>query len=508
MATKKKSRFCVRGDVQKRYMEVESYSPVVQWSSVRLLLILSIIHGLETRQVDYVNAFAQATLDKEVYIEMPQGFEHEDDCVLKLNKSLYGMSDSPLLFFELLKMNLEKVGFEQYKHIDPCLFVHKKAICLTYVDDCLWFGKDGAALDALIQEMKDTGMDLTVESDDVSAFLGIQFTRKGNTIELKQLGLIDKIIEATDMKDCNPDSVPAPPRPLGKDANGDPFDEAWNYRSVVGMLLYLAGNSRPDIAFAVHQVARFSHDPKKSHATGVKKIIRYLKGTRDKGMIFRPTDDWKIDCYVDADFCGLWGSEDPEDPIVTKSRTGYIITLAGCPLMWVSKLQTETSVSTMMAEYVALSSAMRDMLPLKRMVKAVAKVITGDDQVKIELKSDVFEDNNGALTIATLPKITPQSKFFAVKLHFFKEHVKTDQNPNGEVCIHKIDTTRQLADIMTKGLVAEKFQPLRDALMGWDLTEDGTPTLLANLHSRGSVGDVCQPKSVMLALVYAIAIAG
>jgi hypothetical protein len=240
----------------------------------------------------------------------------------------------------------------------------------------------------------------------------------------------------------------------------------------------------------------------------VKKIIRYLKGTRDKGMIFRPTNDWKIDCYVDADFCGLWGSEDPEDPIVTKSRTGYIITLAGCPLMWVSKLQTETSVSTMMAEYVALSSAMRDMLPLKRMVKAVAKVITGDDQVKIELKSDVFEDNNGALTIATLPKITPQSKFFAVKLHFFKEHVKTDQNPNGEVCIHKIDTTRQLADIMTKGLVAEKFQPLRDALMGWDLTEDGTPTLLANLHSRGSVGDVCQPKSVMLALVYAIAIAG
>ena len=67
-----------------------------------------------------------------------------------------------------------------------------------------------------------------------------------------------------------------------------------------------------------------------------------------------PKDDWKIDCYVDADFCGLWGSEDPEDPVVAKSRTGYILTLAGCPLMWVFKLQTEVSVSTMMAEYVAL----------------------------------------------------------------------------------------------------------------------------------------------------------
>ena len=176
-------------------------------------------------------------------------------------------------------------------------------------------------------------------------------------------------------------------------------------------------------------------------------------------MIFKPSNNWKVDCYVDADFCGLWGSEDPDDPIVTKSRTGYIITLAGCPLLWVFKLQSETSVSTMMSEYVALSSAMRDMLPLKRMVKAVAKVVTGNDDVQVNVKSDVFEDNNGALTIATLPKITPQSKFFAVKLHFFKEHVKTPQNPDGEVHINKIETTKQLADIMTKGLVTDKFYP-------------------------------------------------
>ena len=142
-----------------------------------------------------------------------------------------------------------------------------------------------------------------------------------------------------------------------------------------------------------------------------------------------PKDNWKINCYVDADFCRLWGSEDPEDPVVAKSRTGCILTLAGCPLMWVSKLQTEVSVSTMMAEYVALSTAMRDMLPLKRLVKTVAKVVTGKDDVRVECHSDVFEDNNGALTVATTPRITPQSKFFAVKLHFFKSHVCTTENP-------------------------------------------------------------------------------
>ena len=104
----------------------ESYSPVVQWSSVRLMLILSIVHGLETCQVDYVNAFAQAALDKEVYIEIPQGLEHANDehCIFKLHKSLYGMSDAPLMFFELLKNNLEAVGFKQYGEIDPCQFRH------------------------------------------------------------------------------------------------------------------------------------------------------------------------------------------------------------------------------------------------------------------------------------------------------------------------------------------------------------------------------------------------
>jgi hypothetical protein len=262
------------------------------------------------------------------------------------------------------------------------------------------------------------------------------------------------------------------------------------------MLLYVAGNSRPDIAFAVHQTARFSHDPKQSHSVAIKRIVRYLIGTQGKGLIFRPTKDWKINCFVDADFCGLWGSEDPDDPIVSKSRTGYIVTLAGCPLLWSSKLQTETSVSTMMAEYVALSAAMRELLPLKRLVKAVAKVVTGDDNVQVITKSDVFEDNNGALTVATLPRITPQSKFFAVKLHFFKEHVKTQQNPEGDVEIHKICTTKQLADIMTKGLVKDKFDPLRDALMGWDLDDDGRSKLFANFHSRGSVENVRLVQSI------------
>ena len=94
-------------------------------------------------------------------------------------------------------------------------------------------------------------MTLTVELKDVSAFLGIQFTRKGDTIELVQTGLIDKIMHATGKTDCNAKKTPADPKPLGKDKDGKPFTEKWSYLSVVGILLYFSGNSRPDIAFAV-----------------------------------------------------------------------------------------------------------------------------------------------------------------------------------------------------------------------------------------------------------------
>jgi Reverse transcriptase (RNA-dependent DNA polymerase) len=176
--TKEKARLCARGDMMQKDVDCfESYSPVVQWSSVRLMLIPSIVDGLETRQVDYVNSFAQADLDREVYLETPQGFQHHNDlpCVLELHKSLYGMNDAPLMFFNLLRRTCCVLCFKQLVPVDPCLFVHRIAICLTYVDDCLWFGKDGAALDSLINEMKK--MDLKDESKDMSDFLRMKFMR-------------------------------------------------------------------------------------------------------------------------------------------------------------------------------------------------------------------------------------------------------------------------------------------------------------------------------------------
>ena len=104
------------------------------------------------------------------------------------------------------------------------------------------------------------------------------------------------------------------------------------------MMLYLASNTRPDISFAVHQCARFTHNTKLSHMTAVKRICRYIQGTKDNGLFFNPSKKLMVDCYADADFLGLWEHEDPQDLICGRSRTGFVVTFANCPLLLVSKL--------------------------------------------------------------------------------------------------------------------------------------------------------------------------
>jgi hypothetical protein len=121
------------------------------------------------------------------------------------------------------------------------------------------------------------------------------------------------------------------------------MEEKCSYRSTVGMILYLSTNTCPDIALAVSQVARFSANPKQSHATAIKTIVRYLAGTKNVGTIFSPTEKLDIECYCDADFAGLWNVEELINKACSKSRLGYILKFAGCPMIWKSKLMSQTA---------------------------------------------------------------------------------------------------------------------------------------------------------------------
>ena len=204
--------------------------------------------------------------------------------------------------------------------------------------------------------------------------------------------------------------------------------------------------------------------PKLVHEVALKRIGRYLKATRDKGLILNPLGTLKIDAYPDADFAGLYGYLKITDPACVKSRTGFLITVLDCPMVWVSKLQTKTALSTMEAEIVALEHCCRELFPVCDIVKEVGDVLglaTGDLS---SMHISVHEDNAGALVLAeTIPQeFTPRSKYYAIKTVLFKEEIQ-----KRGVKLIKIDSMEQLGDIFTKGLPCAVFEYLRKCMMGW-----------------------------------------
>jgi hypothetical protein len=197
------------------------------------------------------------------------------------------------------------------------------------------------------------------------------------------------------------------------------------------------------------------------HEIAVRHICRYLQATNDKGYILQPNNKCNLDCYVDADFAGMWHEEISDEPYSVKSRTGYIILFANCPVLWLSKLQTEIALSTMEAEYITLSQAMRDLIPMRTLLHELGTLtnLTFGDTITY---STVFEDNKGCIELATTPKMRPRSKHIAIKYHHFRSHVA-----NGNIKIKWIDTKHQLADIFTKPLAEPLFASLRLLLLGW-----------------------------------------
>jgi hypothetical protein len=390
---------------------------------------------------------------------------------LKLNKSLYGMREAPKLWSDYLEKGLRCSGFSP-SHEDPGIYYGHGMVIAVYVDDVLFFGPSADDMESVIAELQSSGFELKQEKghdDTAYSFLGISITEGAGFLKLTQHGLIKKLLTLLDMDDCNAKDTPCAITPLGSDPNGLPHQEKWNYASAVGMLMYLAGNAHPEIAFAVHQCARFTHCPKQSHGVAIKHVARYLKGIldNDEGMILKPTTDLSLDCYVDADFAGLWKHEDDQDPICVRSRTDYVMTMGGCPIHWTSKLQTEIALSTTEAEFVALAQAMREFIPMRRAFDDMLSAFHLRQDDSPTVKSTIFEDNNGAISTATTPKMTPCTKHIAVKYLFVKQLFNPSESLKSLFQLVKINTLSQKADVFTKGLGSDGFHRIQKLLCGY-----------------------------------------
>jgi hypothetical protein len=227
---------------------------------------------------------------------------------------------------------------------DPCLFISKLLIVILYVDDILIYGRSDAEINDLIEGLTRDEIALHCIGT-AEGYLGVNIQQGGNQITLLQEGLTKQIIAALglDSKYTTPVNTLADAAALGRDVDGKEASGSINITSVVGMLQYL-GHSWPDISFATHQCTQYTHSPKQTHEDALKRIGRYLKGTIKNGLILSPSNTFKIDCYLDADFAGLWTQDNKHDPHCVHSCTSYVMCLSNCPVIWKSKLQTEIAL--------------------------------------------------------------------------------------------------------------------------------------------------------------------
>ena len=231
---------------------------------------------------------------------------------------------------------------------------------------------------------------------------------------------------------------------------------------MIGKLLFLEKSTRPDLTYAVHQCARFSHDPKLEHGNAVKRIGRYLKETQDKGIILKPDTSQSLDLYVDADFAGNWDKDiASSDPATAQSRHGYVLKYCGIPILWASQLQTIIALSTTEAEYVGMSRALQDTLPVVWMLQEMQQLgfVVHATSAKVHCK--VFQDNSGAIEIANNPKYRPRTKHINQRYHFFRSHI------GQHITVLPIDSEDQVADSFTKPLSPAVFFKHRLDLQGW-----------------------------------------
>jgi hypothetical protein len=261
--------------------------------------------------------------------------------------------------------------------------------------------------------------------------------------------------------------TPASPKKTlpSHELDGNPPQGLYSFPSVIGMLLYLANHTRPDISFAVAQCAQYNRLPKLQHEQALEHIGQYLKGMMDKGLVLKPDSSHPldIDCYVDADFAGLYGYKQPYDPSSVKSQSGFILCVSNCLCIWSSKLQDLIATSTTEAEYNTLLDVVHKVIPLQTLLEFLAKTIGYDREVISNIKVTVHEDNAACLKLANLPpgQFTPRTKFYAVKVHWFQSLFLDKRR------IVKIEARLQRADILSKLLSTDIFKDIRSQLCSW-----------------------------------------
>jgi hypothetical protein len=421
--------------VAKGYSQVEgdsfwsTFAPTATFTSLRLILTIAVKNDWPVHSFDFVAAYLNSPIEEDVWVEAPKGLDVPKGHACKLKKALYGTKQAARCWWKHLSSILEGMGYQssQYDSSVYCLSNgDSRNIIWIHVDDGIITGPTLASLQELETNLKSSiKIKWTAGLDNI---VGLSLKRTTSGFELRQPNLTAKILR--DRWDGV--TIAKTPFPTGNLPDTNPDAEGVDsstYLSIIGSLNYLAVATRPDIAFSVNFLARFSKNPSVLHWSFLNHLINYIGGTSDQALFLSPRKEApEISCFVDAN----WGGE------FQRSTHGLIVFCFGCPVSWVSKRLATVASSTAHAEYMAMGIGVREVLWIRNLLCDVQGQ---------EFKAQLYCDNQSAIKIAsndTSNKRTRHTErdFYVSNQVFYR----------GQIELFWVPTKTQFADVFTKNL--------------------------------------------------------
>ena len=419
---------CVaRGDLQKAFLDYDPdslYAPVAAHESLRVLIAFAANNNQILEGGDVANAYLYGSIDTPVFMEHPTsstGIESHPGYVCELDKSIYGVLQAANLWGSSFHQRILSWGFKA-SHFDVRIYFLRRGssfiILAIVVDDMSFVSNDRNMLEHFKNKLRAT-FDVKLFGP-LRNFIGWSIIRSPHGIMVHQAPYVRKLLEKYGMQHANVVLTPLPTNashqllPAFEDEPHLSKQDHSSYRAIVGGILYLAVCTRPDLSFAIGALARQMHAPTMRHFRMLKRVLRYIAGTRNLVLHYArvaPLETSALLAAVDSDWGGIIESR--------RSTTGYLVSIHDTPVYWRSKRQTVITLSSGEAEYVALSTCAKDVTWIRKFFTEICTQTPWSESNTIA-PTTVEIDSTAGASIASNQNMSARNKHISLKYHHLR----------------------------------------------------------------------------------------